>query len=87
MDGLTESPARAGPTPTTKTSLSYPEALRAVLGDLPIPVLFDVDIGHQPPQFTLINGAMAHVVFDQGSGSIVQTRKLFAARMNRTESP
>lgn len=64
----------AGPMPTTETSLSYPEALRAVLGDLPIPVLFDVDIGHQPPQFTLINGAMAHVIFNSGGGSVVQAR-------------
>ncbi len=64
----------AGPMPTTESSLRYPEALRAVLGDLPMPVVFDVDIGHQPPQFTLINGAMAHVVFNNGSGSIAQMR-------------
>jgi muramoyltetrapeptide carboxypeptidase LdcA involved in peptidoglycan recycling len=31
-----------------------------------------VDIGHQPPQFTLINGAVADVQFDQGRGSVTQ---------------
>lgn len=62
----------AGPVPDSPNSLSYTEALYAALGDLPYPVLYDVDIGHQPPQFTLINGAVAHVQFDAGRGSITQ---------------
>lgn len=62
----------AGPTPDSPTSLSYAEALHSVLGDVPYPVLCDVDIGHQPPQFTLINGAVAQVNFAKGSGSIAQ---------------
>ncbi|NER80669.1 MAG: LD-carboxypeptidase, partial [Leptolyngbya sp. SIO1D8] len=36
------------------------------------PVLLDVDIGHQPPQFTLINGAMAEVKFWDSQGMISQ---------------
>ena len=62
----------AAPQPQSPESLSYREALVAVLGDLPYPVLYDVDIGHQPPQFTLINGAVAHVQFDKGRGSVTQ---------------
>jgi muramoyltetrapeptide carboxypeptidase LdcA involved in peptidoglycan recycling len=62
----------AAPQPQSPESLSYREALAAVLGDLPYPVLYDVDIGHQPPQFTLINGAVADVQFDQGRGSVTQ---------------
>jgi muramoyltetrapeptide carboxypeptidase LdcA involved in peptidoglycan recycling len=62
----------AGPVPDSPNSLSYTEALTAALGDLPYPVLYDVDIGHQPPQFTLINGAVAHVQFNAGRGSIDQ---------------
>jgi muramoyltetrapeptide carboxypeptidase len=62
-----------GPTSEDPSRLSYQEALMAVLGDLPCPVLYDVDIGHQPPQFTLINGAMAQVEFAEGGGSITQT--------------
>jgi muramoyltetrapeptide carboxypeptidase LdcA involved in peptidoglycan recycling len=62
----------AGPVPDSPDSLSYAEALVSTLGDLPFPVLYDVDIGHQPPQFTLINGAVAHVEFAAGRGSISQ---------------
>jgi muramoyltetrapeptide carboxypeptidase len=62
----------AGPVPASYESLSYTEALAATLGDLPYPVLYDVDIGHQPPQFTLVNGAVAHVQFRGGQGSIAQ---------------
>lgn len=63
----------AGPSPTGADRLSATEALAAVLGDLPCPVLFDVDIGHRPPQFTLINGALATVHFADGSGHIDQS--------------
>jgi muramoyltetrapeptide carboxypeptidase len=62
----------AGPTPDSPDSLSYTDALASALGDLPYPVLYDVDIGHQPPQFTLVNGAVAHVQFNAGRGSIAQ---------------
>jgi muramoyltetrapeptide carboxypeptidase LdcA involved in peptidoglycan recycling len=61
-----------GASPVSPSSLSYPEALAAALGDLRCPVLYDVDIGHQPPQFTLINGAVADVQFAAGQGSIAQ---------------
>jgi muramoyltetrapeptide carboxypeptidase len=62
----------AGHVPDSPDSLSYAEALVSTLGDLPFPVLYDVDIGHQPPQFTLINGAVAHVEFAASRGSISQ---------------
>jgi muramoyltetrapeptide carboxypeptidase len=34
--------------------------------------VYDVDIGHQPPQFTLINGALATLTFENGGGQIMQ---------------
>lgn len=52
--------------------LSDIDALRAVLGELPIPILYDVDIGHIPPQMSLINGALAEVQFTEHSTSITQ---------------
>lgn len=64
----------AGPVPASPDSLSYAEALSATLGDLLFPVLYDLDIGHQPPQFTLINGAVADVEFAAGRGSISQVK-------------
>jgi len=65
----------SGPEPRDADRLTYEDALQAVLADLPYPVLFDVDIGHRPPQFTLINGAFARVVFENGSGRIAQTKE------------
>lgn len=64
----------AGPEAAAPDHLTYHEALAAALGDLPCPVLVDVDIGHQPPQLTLINGALAEVVFEEGRGSVTQRR-------------
>lgn len=63
----------SGPNPLNADALTYTDALQSVLADLPYPVLFDVDIGHRPPQFTLINGAFAHVAFEAQSGWISQT--------------
>lgn len=63
----------SGPVPSESSSLSYEEALRTALGDLACPVLYDVDIGHRPPQFTLINGAVAEVTFEDGAGIVIQT--------------
>jgi len=51
----------AGPDVTEAGALSYQGALQAALGDLPCPVLFDMDIGHRAPQLTLVNGALARL--------------------------
>lgn len=64
----------AGPPARSPDHLSAAQALSAVLSDLPYPVLCDVDIGHQPPQFTLVNGATARVEFRDAAGSITQWR-------------
>ena len=64
----------SGPGPERADSLTYKEALLAVLGDLPYLVLYDVDIGHRPPQFTLVNGSAAEVAFEAGRGRITQGR-------------
>lgn len=61
-----------GPVPESPDSLSCTEALSTTLGDLRYPVLYDVDVGHQPPQFTLINDAIGHVQYQAGSGSVTQ---------------
>jgi len=41
--------------------LSYYEVLERYLMDIGIPVMIDLDIGHVPPNLTLINGAIAKV--------------------------
>jgi muramoyltetrapeptide carboxypeptidase LdcA involved in peptidoglycan recycling len=52
--------------------LSYVDALQSAFAGLDCPVLYDLDIGHMPPQLSLVNGALAQVTFEEGSGSIVQ---------------
>ena len=51
--------------------IRYAQALRHCLADLPCPVLVDVDIGHRPPQFTLINSALASVRWSATEGGQV----------------
>jgi muramoyltetrapeptide carboxypeptidase LdcA involved in peptidoglycan recycling len=63
----------SGPDTSEESRLSYVEALTASLKDLGIPVLFDADIGHVPPQMTLVNGAMAEVTYKDGRANVVQT--------------
>jgi muramoyltetrapeptide carboxypeptidase len=62
----------AAPEPSEPGRLQYRDALLACLGDVPCPVLFDVCIGHRPPQFTIVNGALGTVRFEGGRGSLVQ---------------
>jgi muramoyltetrapeptide carboxypeptidase LdcA involved in peptidoglycan recycling len=46
--------------------------LRRVLGATGIPVAHGLDIGHQPPQWTLVQGALASVEIDDGEAVIHQ---------------
>lgn len=63
----------AAPDSTGATDLRHQDALRQTLGDLPCPVLLDLDIGHLPPQLVLVNGAWARVQLQaDGSGSVLQ---------------
>lgn len=47
-------------------------ALKKALGDLNIPIIYDVDIGHVPPQLVMINGAYGTFEYSSGKGSLVQ---------------
>ncbi|SFG87091.1 Muramoyltetrapeptide carboxypeptidase LdcA (peptidoglycan recycling) [Priestia megaterium] len=40
--------------------------------DLHIPVIYNIDCGHLPPQLTLINGAYASVNVEKNKGTVVQ---------------
>lgn len=63
----------AAPEPNDANRLKYLEAIRSILSDLTCPVLMDIDIGHLPPQLTLINGAYAQIRFYEAGGSILQS--------------
>lgn len=43
--------------------------------ELQIPIVYDIDCGHVPPQITFINGAYAEVILDNGKGNVLQTFK------------
>ncbi|TXC91483.1 LD-carboxypeptidase [Metabacillus litoralis] len=40
--------------------------------ELQVPIIYDIDCGHVPPQVTLINGALANIEVQDGKGTIVQ---------------
>ncbi|MEC0172463.1 S66 peptidase family protein [Paenibacillus graminis] len=53
------------------------DVYRALSEELQIPVIYDIDCGHVPPQLTFINGAYAEAELKaaEGSGSVKQTFK------------
>jgi len=40
--------------------------------ELQVPIIYDIDCGHVPPQITFINGAYAEVELSNGKGRILQ---------------
>lgn len=59
------------PAPDAAT-LTQREAVRDALGDLDVPVVLDVDFGHQQPMMPLVLGCTAHVEVDTGGQRITQ---------------
>jgi muramoyltetrapeptide carboxypeptidase len=60
------------PDTTGANELRYDAALRRELAALPCPVLIDVDIGHLPPQFMLINASVAQVSWSAENGGTIR---------------
>ena len=48
------------------------DALVQSLGGLNVPVLYDADIGHIPPQIQIVNGAIGKVDFVDGKATLNQ---------------
>lgn len=59
----------------TYTDTSYEEAVTSVLGELHLPIILDADIGHKPPQLTMINGAITTIKSKDGKGNITFERR------------
>lgn len=55
---------------SSEYGIPYREAVEAVLGELHVPIVYEADIGHKAPRMTMINGAKAQVLVEQGKGSI-----------------
>ncbi|WP_130860602.1 S66 family peptidase [Gracilibacillus phocaeensis] len=46
------------------------DVLQDIFSDIHIPFIYDVDVGHMPPQVTLVNGALATITYQDGAGEI-----------------
>ena len=53
----------------------YLDVLHNVFDDMKVPVIYDVDIGHVAPQWTMINGSFAKFEYNLGKGKIIQKMK------------
>lgn len=54
---------------------TFIDALERVFKPLAIPVIYDVDLGHKPPQLTFINGAYCDLFYENGKSTIIQKFK------------
>lgn len=61
-----------GPDAAAPDALGTVEAVRAALDGLSMPTVMDLDIGHRPPQMTLVQGAMATLHVAAGGGWLEQ---------------
>jgi muramoyltetrapeptide carboxypeptidase len=51
------------------------DVYKEISEELDVPIIYDVDCGHMPPQITFINGALAEVNVENGKGTILQRFK------------
>lgn len=58
--------------PEVKEDYTYEDLYRELAQELKIPVLYDVDFGHKPPQMTIINGAYGMINMEKGKGQFTQ---------------
>ncbi|TYR81402.1 LD-carboxypeptidase [Priestia megaterium] len=49
------------------------DVYRDLANELEVPIVYDIDCGHVPPQVTLINGAHAEVTVAGGQGTVIQS--------------
>ncbi|MFB9217160.1 S66 family peptidase [Vibrio sinaloensis] len=61
----------SSPDPEDEHALTYLEAITSSFANTGVPVMMDLDIGHLPPNLTLVNGALAKVELGE-RGKITQ---------------
>lgn len=62
-----------GPDHSKPEQITYLEALQQAFADITCPILYDVDIGHKPPQLAIVNGCMGLVKFEKDKAELIQT--------------
>ncbi|GGB06599.1 LD-carboxypeptidase [Macrococcus hajekii] len=58
--------------PDIKEDYTYPDVYRDIAKELNIPVIYDVDFGHKPPQMAIINGAYGMIELIEDKGRLTQ---------------
>ncbi|MBE5822323.1 MAG: LD-carboxypeptidase [Clostridiales bacterium] len=53
----------------------YVDAIEKAIGDLNVPIIYDIDIGHTMPQWTIVNGSLGTITFDNGKCKLLQKFK------------
>lgn len=61
--------------PGDSTDMDYLEQLERVFSDMDVPLIWGADIGHTKPSFTLINGAIGHLQFEDGEAELTMELK------------
>ncbi len=61
-----------GPDSNSTSEMSYLEVLKQCTEGLNIPVVYDGDIGHKPPNMTLINGSFAELSLNNSKATLTQ---------------
>lgn len=56
-----------------KRDFTFIDALKQGLDTLNVPILYDADIGHIPPQMQIVNGAIGKVDFADGKATVWQS--------------
>ena len=56
-----------------KRDFTLIDALKQGLSTVNVPILYDADIGHIPPQMQIVNGAIGKVDFSDGKASVWQS--------------
>lgn len=60
------------PANTPVNNYTAEDVYKDLSDELGIPIIYDVDCGHVPPQITFINGAYAEVEVKEGTGTVLQ---------------
>lgn len=60
---------------TPVTNYTIEDVYQELSQELQIPILYDIDCGHVPPQMTFVNGAYAEVESGDGKGTVLQVFK------------
>ena len=59
--------------PGEATDIDYLEQIERVFAETDVPVIWNADIGHTKPSFTIINGAVGRLTYEGGAASLTMT--------------